>query len=216
MPVFPPAAWAPTNAQNAGGFDLMSWIKSYIDLPDHPKTLHLKRLLGLDIDQTIGKLHRLWYWARRYAEDGDLRPFGLQQVNAVLGLPRASKALVTTKLLDRRPYLRIHDWWDYAGAALQAKYKRTPDKWIRIKCLYECRVYRSKDSYVPGTQPLRNSKERVERVDTSTTKETGPLGSDGSLRSTGAAARAANNHDKAASDEAEFQKLLKSNPRRPI
>ncbi len=32
--------------------------------------------------------------------------------------------------------LKIHDWWQYAGPFLRSKYKKSPEKWQRIRNLY--------------------------------------------------------------------------------
>lgn len=119
----------------------MAWIESHQQLRDHPKTADLCAATGWDLDQAIGKLHRLWWWAMDYAEDGDLRRHSPARIAVAMGLAAnrgdwALDALKKTGWIDRRPYLRLHEWWSYAGPFLRSKYKRTPDKWERLRNLY--------------------------------------------------------------------------------
>lgn len=49
---------------------------------------------------------------------------------------RVIESMVEAAWLDREPYFRVHDWWDYIGRFLQVKYKNYPDKWQRVKEMY--------------------------------------------------------------------------------
>lgn len=98
---------------------------------------------GWNLDQSIGKLHRLWWWCMDYAEDGDLRRHTAARIASAVGVKPdrgawVIKTLTATGWLDPAncPYVRIHDWWQYAGPFLRSKYKRTPAKWERIRNLY--------------------------------------------------------------------------------
>jgi hypothetical protein len=112
------------------------WIQLDVDIREHPKFLKLIRLTNWSEDEAVGKLTRLWCWCAKHAPDGDLRPFGMSAINAILLLPRRHRVLIACQLVDTSPYLRIHDWWQYFGRFLQIKYKDRPDKWlqIRVKC----------------------------------------------------------------------------------
>lgn len=120
----------------------MAWIESHQSLRDHPKVFDLMRLMGWDLDSTLGKLHRFWWWCVDYAEDGDLRKHNDARIGAAAGLSgEASKkfvqAMVEARWLDRKPYFRVHEWWSYIGRFLQVKYKRKAKKWKRVRDLYE-------------------------------------------------------------------------------
>lgn len=127
----------------------MAWIESHQDLLDHPKILRLSRTLGISQNEAIGVVHRFWWWALKYAEDGDLRRFNDDDLAHAVGLNGRGKdfveAMVTcggdaaSGFIDREPYFRIHDWWDYAGKFLQSKYKHNPVKYKRISKLYKNR-----------------------------------------------------------------------------
>lgn len=98
--------------------------------------------LDLDLDQAIGKIHRFWWWCTKYAEDGDLRKHNDDRLARAVGLnggqeaSRFVEAMVASCWIDREPYFRVHDWWDYFGYFLMRKYGDSPDKWKHIKSLY--------------------------------------------------------------------------------
>ncbi|MBL8023904.1 MAG: hypothetical protein JNK54_06445 [Elusimicrobia bacterium] len=120
----------------------MAWIASHKEILSHPKTLDLMEAMGWDVDQCVAKLHRLWWWCVDYAEDGDLRKHNDDRIARAVGLnggndaTRFVEGLVTARWLDREPYFRIHDWWEYYGHFLRGKYSKTPEKWHRIRDLY--------------------------------------------------------------------------------
>jgi hypothetical protein len=104
--------------------------------------LFIKELQGWTLDETIGKLHRLWWWCLDYALDGNLakHPFGVIAGSIDVPPDQASTFvmnMVKARLFDAEPYLRVHDWWEYAGRYLKLKYKEKPEKWQEIKALYE-------------------------------------------------------------------------------
>lgn len=117
------------------------WIESHRSLENHPKLIHLCALTDWDKFSAIGRLNVHWWWCLDYAIDGDLRRFNDAQIVIPMGVAiadakRVVDSLVEAKWLDREPYFRVHDWWDYIGRFLQVKYKNSPNKWKRIKELY--------------------------------------------------------------------------------
>ena len=128
----------------------MAWIESHQVLERHPKVLDLKDLMGWTLDETIGKLHRFWWWCLDFAPDGQLEKFSHSVIGQSVNLDANMSAqfvqsLITAKWVDSEPCLRVHDWWEYAGRFLQVRYKRQPKMWKRIKALY-----------VPYKQPNRS------------------------------------------------------------
>lgn len=125
----------------------MAWIESHQGLREHPKTLMLMQKMGWNSDVTIGKLHRFWWWCVDYAEDGDLRKFNDGIIATAVGLDSScGKTFVESMVdcgfevgsgfIDREPYFRVHDWWNYIGKFLQAKYRQSPEKWHKVRDLY--------------------------------------------------------------------------------
>jgi len=126
----------------------MAWIESHQGLERHPKTLNLASMMNWDVDTTLGKLHRFWWWCVDYAPDGDLRRFNDATLAKSVGvaIDDAGKfvdAMVTcggqdfSGFIDREPCFRVHDWWDYFGIFLQIKFKKNPGKWQRVRALYK-------------------------------------------------------------------------------
>lgn len=113
----------------------MSWIRSESNLPRHPKTLALKGMLNIEMDALIGRLHFLWWWCLDYAIDGDLSKKEAKVIEDACQIPL--KYLIRAGFIDSRPYRRIHSWYEIQGNYLRARFKDTPEKWQRIKQLYE-------------------------------------------------------------------------------
>ncbi len=142
-------------AQNAGSLwegSAIAWIESHQGLEKHPKTIRLMAAMSWDLDVTLGKLHRFWWWCVDCAPDGDLRKYSNDVMAAAVGLPfsvgmrfveamvdaggRGEDGNVLPGFLERKPYFRIHEWWEYFGPFLQVKFKKNPEKWRRIRSLY--------------------------------------------------------------------------------
>ena len=116
----------------------MSWIESHQNLATHPKLFKLATLTGYDSDKCIAKLHRLWWWALDYAEDGDLSRFQPEAVGFGMQISDSDEAkmvfqaLVESGFIDART-LYIHDWLEYAGKYLKSKYHTSnPMKYEKI------------------------------------------------------------------------------------
>ena len=120
----------------------MAWIESHQGLERHPKTVHLMTLMGWGLDETVGKLHRFWWWCVDYCEDGNLDGFNDAQLGFAVGIQgeKETKAFVANMViacwLDRKPYFRVHNWWKYIGFFLQVKYKSNPERWKSIRGRY--------------------------------------------------------------------------------
>jgi len=104
----------------------MSWIESHDTLARHPKTKRLARALGVNLPQTIGHLHLLWWWSLEYAQDGDLTTFAPDELaDAALwegDAVRFVEAMKQAGFLDvAEGAVLIHDWEDYAGKLLQRR-----------------------------------------------------------------------------------------------
>lgn len=120
----------------------MSWIESHKNLGQHPKLLKLCARMNWDEDMAIGKLHRFWWWASEYSLNGDLRKFQDTDIAIAMRVPLTDatslmSAMIECRLIDTEPYIRIHDWWDFAGRYIQGRFSRTPDKWKAIQAEYE-------------------------------------------------------------------------------
>lgn len=113
----------------------MAWIESHQELERHPKTLKLMSLTGGTLDDTLGKLHRFWWWCLAYAEDGDLRKYDLKIISSYLNID--SEKLVEAGWIDITPYLRVHDWLKYVHRFLYSKYKNYTEKIRRIERMYK-------------------------------------------------------------------------------
>ncbi|MCL6594044.1 MAG: HNH endonuclease, partial [Alicyclobacillus sp.] len=116
----------------------MAWIESHTELSEHPKTRRLARLLGESIPAAIGRLHLLWWWATKYAIDGDLSRYEPEDIADALmwdGDPhKLVSALIQAGFIDEPMY--IHDWDDYAGRLLEQRQLQA-DRKKRSRQLYD-------------------------------------------------------------------------------
>jgi len=106
------------------------WVRSEARLGRHPKMLALADLLwdamvpaAVAECATIGLLHRLWWWAAEFAEDGDLSDYSDSQIARGVGWHGDPAALIealrTTGFLDHDG--RLHDWDEYQGVAVRER-----------------------------------------------------------------------------------------------
>lgn len=96
----------------------VTWIPSYVELAEHPKVRRLSEAIGESENEVLGILHRLWWYAARYAQDGDLAPFSdleLARACHVSGRKAQGFVLTLRKLGWLTDENRINDWEMYAG-----------------------------------------------------------------------------------------------------
>lgn len=125
----------------------MAWIESHQALEKHPKVLELSRRMGWSLDETIGKLHRFWWWCLDYAPTGDLRHVAPETIAHALGIspelaPQLLSAMMQEHWICRQRQskypLRVHDWNIHAGRYLRDyKFKRHPERLSEVIELYK-------------------------------------------------------------------------------
>ena len=110
----------------------MAWIESHDELRQHPKTKRLARLLGVSLPTAAGHLHFLWHWALRYAEDGRLGKYDIEEVAEAAAWDGDPQQFVDAMVdcgidgsgfLDNTDGLALHDWHDYAGKLIEKRRK---------------------------------------------------------------------------------------------
>ena len=104
----------------------MAWIESHDDLKDHPKTKQLARVLKISVPTAIGHLNCLWWWAMKYAPDGNLSKYKNDDIaEAMLWDGKSVKivnSLVSCGFLDKEDScLTIHDWKIYGGKLFEKR-----------------------------------------------------------------------------------------------
>jgi len=112
----------------------MAWIESHTVLIRHHKVVDLAKDLRLKPVYVVGHLHVLWHAALEQAEDGDLSRWSDEFIAASACYPGDAPQFVS--LLQLHKWLDgkiIHDWLDYAGKYLEAKYRSSkPERLIAI------------------------------------------------------------------------------------
>ncbi|OQC42283.1 MAG: hypothetical protein BWX64_00300 [Acidobacteria bacterium ADurb.Bin051] len=104
----------------------MSWLRLDADLPAHPKVRRLERALGSG--DGLGRLVQLWTWALRYAPDGELERFEIEELEEGAGWRGAPgalyAALVAAGFVDEEleeGIRRLHGWAERQEKAVRAR-----------------------------------------------------------------------------------------------
>jgi hypothetical protein len=88
-----------------------NWIKMRHDLIDAPEVRRLSRATGLDRDQVYGKLFRLWSWADRHGNNGQLDA-DVEDVDDQVGHVGFGAALVSVGWLETQEGGIVIPHWD--------------------------------------------------------------------------------------------------------
>jgi len=107
------------------------WIRSEADLGEHPKLANLARSLDISEEQAIGHLHRLWWWVSRYAQDGTLYRYNIQDLSHAARWDKDASGFVEALVncggkvpgfldQDVEGY-RIHDWEKYQSQTAKSR-----------------------------------------------------------------------------------------------
>ncbi len=147
----------------------MAWIKSDVELENHPKLFKLISLTGWNKYEAIGRLHCFWYWTLKYAESGDLSKYTNLDLSQALGLPKESliiDSLISAGFLDVEP-LRVHDWVERTGQFLKVKYHTSnPKKYKKIVDEHRKALGKPKVSPKEDPDKIRLDKIRLDKTTT--------------------------------------------------
>ncbi len=105
---------------------ISSWFAIDCNIHTHPKTLKLAGMLHLDVDAVVGKLARLWAWAKQNGvEDGNINWLPESEIADIMRWKKKPSTLITAMedcgFLDRKDGgFSIHDWFELNGK-LQSK-----------------------------------------------------------------------------------------------
>jgi len=105
---------------------LATWVPCHTDLPGHPKTVKLARLLKVSIPTAVGHLVMLWMWALQYSADGSLEGYEAEDISAAAGYAGKAEVFITALRncgVNRPGYLdgpdisrlEVHDFDVYLG-----------------------------------------------------------------------------------------------------
>lgn len=77
------------------------WVRVRIDLAEQPEVVAVSAALAADPDLIVGKLVRLWGWAKRVTRDGHIPRVTYAYLDSYLGLPNICLALERVGWLAR-------------------------------------------------------------------------------------------------------------------
>lgn len=107
-----------------------TWFALDCNIYTNPKVCQLSLKLHLDIDSTVGKLGRLWSWAKLAGNEYGY--IGRLPSSEIAGIMRWTKkpdtlvdALVECRFLtrDEDGGLSLHDWYEFNGKSTEKSRK---------------------------------------------------------------------------------------------
>lgn len=135
----------------------MMWIKSSVDIRNHPKVYRFAHILGISLPEAIGYLHLFWGWVISYHANGELET--LQELDIApatmwQGDPKTFiDALIQAGFIDKtKSGYVVHNWREHYG-----KLKR-----IRDMSAERSKRYRERHAFVTQ-QEDSSSRNREEK-----------------------------------------------------
>lgn len=105
----------------------LTWFAIDCNLYTHPKMLKLSEALKTDVDTLVGKLGRLWAWAKLSGnEDGNIGQLPAQEIADIMRWKKSAKSLCAALLecgfLDQTEAgLFLHGWSELNGEMTRKK-----------------------------------------------------------------------------------------------
>ena len=125
----------------------MAWIESHSVLIEHRKVREAANLLGIEPVHFLGHLHCLWHKVIELREDGDITSWSVDDISYYArwkGDVNIFYDALKNRFIDEKNEKKlIHDWFDYAGKYLYAKYHQNNPKLLKqIKKMYQKKGYK--------------------------------------------------------------------------
>lgn len=116
---------------------MAEWIKVSVDLPTHPKTIALARLLGVSRREATGLVVELLIYGYSHADINGALRMTPDDLDAVLGATkRRAYAIALTTAgfieLDGDGLCRIHDFYEFAGKLIVNREKDKARKSVKV------------------------------------------------------------------------------------
>ena len=103
----------------------LTWFSLDCCIHSSPKIIELSSLLGADLDTTVGKLCRLYAWAKTSGNvDGFIGHFPPEELAGIMRWNKKPdklvSALIASGLLDEeKDGYRLHGWYEANGRATE-------------------------------------------------------------------------------------------------
>lgn len=143
----------------------MGWIKVDPDIYQHPKTAKLARLLGVSSRVAGDTMIRVWCWAKKFCEDGQLSRY--ESADIEHGIEYQNEGHLLNNL-EQAGFIEqgwIKDWLEWGGAEIKEKYRKNKDKYPQYKETvdhYESKVAESCATVAESCGKLRTEEKRRE------------------------------------------------------
>jgi len=139
----------------------MPWIESHTHLIRHHKTLRMALRLEVKPVVVMGYLHNFWHNVLELREDGDITAWTPKEVAYYSGYEGDSEkfyeALKDGWIDNKNGRILVHDWINYAGRYLQARYRSAnPERLEAIRNKYSQTAQSANQPNQPN-QPNHNT-----------------------------------------------------------
>lgn len=112
----------------------MAWIEAHQELPRHPKTKRLAKMLKISIPQAVGHLFLFWWWVLDYADDGNLSKYDAYDIADAAQWDGDAEeflnAMINCGSGDGHGFIEryetsmcVHDWETYSGRLVEKREK---------------------------------------------------------------------------------------------
>lgn len=167
------------------------WFAIDCNVYTHPKTMRLAETLKLDVDTVVGKLGRLWGWAKLSGnETGEIGFLPDQEIADIMRWKKKPSvltgALVDCGFLDRTDNGKsIHGWTELNGRMTEQK-RKDNDRKRGGKSVEIPRKNSGKSEEVPGKIHAYSTVQNSTVQPTSSDEEVGDVGADAHLSASSA------------------------------
>ena len=135
----------------------ITWFAIDCNLYTHPKMLKLSAALKTDVDTLVGKLGRLWAWAKLSGnEDGDISALPAQEIADIMRWKKSAPALLAALadcgFLDAEETGNFLHGWAELNGNMTAKKRKDSERKIRGNSAENPRKKSGASEEIPGTQ----------------------------------------------------------------
>ena len=116
------------------------WVAVDVRIHTNEKINDLANALGLDVDTTVGKLIRLWAWAKTdEIEDGRIGRIPAAEIAGIMRWNKKPEVLIDRLItcgllsLEKDGSLWINDWYEYNGKATEQARKERDRKLGKLR-----------------------------------------------------------------------------------
>lgn len=135
---------------------------------EHPKTIELASILGLEKWGAVGILECLWHFTSRYAPQGNVGKFSDQVIADSIGWKKEPKILISALIkcnfleIEKKYRLIVHDWSHHADDSVNKYLKRRKLRFVdglKPFAKVATKARQRRDNFTPESRPIYDQPE---------------------------------------------------------